>query len=55
MSDKNIDDVIIELKDFAFYLREKGYRFEDPFHSIVFLSTTHLPYIRLTPKGMYDE
>lgn len=54
MSDKNIDKLIIELKDFAAYLREKGYLLEDPFHSLLFFSTTHLPYIRVTPRGMYD-
>ena len=54
MSNKNIDELIIDLKDFADYLRLKGYKFEDPFHSLLFFSTTHLPYIRVTPKGMYD-
>lgn len=54
MSMKNIDELIIELKDFDHYLREKGYQFEDPFHSLLFFSTTHLPYIRVTPRGMYD-
>ena len=54
MSDKTIEDLMIDLKDFSQYLREKGYQFEDPFHSLLFFSTTHLPYIRITPRGMYD-
>ncbi|HVH96924.1 MAG TPA: adenine deaminase C-terminal domain-containing protein, partial [Bacillus sp. (in: firmicutes)] len=54
MSNKKIEDLIVEEKSFVAYLREKGYRFEDPIHSLLFFSTTHLPYIRITPQGMYD-
>jgi len=54
MSDKKIEDLIVEQKDFVAYLRKKGYRFEDPMHTLLFFSTTHLPYIRVTPQGMYD-
>ena len=54
MSNKKIEDLIVEQKSFVAYLREKGYRFEDPIHSLLFFSTTHLPYIRITPQGMYD-
>ncbi len=35
-------------------LIERGYRFADPIYSLFFLSSTHLPYIRVTQQGMYD-
>ena len=54
MSDKKIEDLIVEQKEFVDYLKENGYRFDDPFHTLLFFSTTHLPYIRITPQGMYD-
>ena len=54
MSDKKVEDLIVEQKNFVAYLRVKGYRFEDPIQTLLFFSTTHLPYIRITPQGMYD-
>jgi adenine deaminase len=54
MSDKTMEELVILHKDFGEYMREKGYRFDDPFHTLLFLSTTHLPYIRITQQGMYD-
>ena len=35
-------------------LIEKGYPFEDPVYSLLFFSSTHLPYIRVTQAGLYD-
>lgn len=35
-------------------LRERGYRFDDAIYTLLFLSATHLPYIRVTQKGIYD-
>ena len=54
MSNKTLEELIIEQKDFILYMKEKGYRYEDPFHTLLFFSTTHLPYIRITQQGMYD-
>lgn len=36
------------------YLKERGYHFTDPIYSLLFMSSTHLPYIRITPRGIYD-
>ncbi|WP_164219093.1 adenine deaminase C-terminal domain-containing protein [Virgibacillus sp. YIM 98842] len=36
------------------YLREFGYPFDDPIYSIFFLSSTHLPYVRITQQGIID-
>lgn len=35
-------------------LKEYGYRFDDPVYTILFLSATHLPYIRITQQGILD-
>lgn len=35
-------------------LKGFGYHFTDPIYSILFLSSTHLPYIRITPQGIMD-
>lgn len=35
-------------------LKERGYRFGDPVYSLLFFSSVHLPYIRITQKGMLD-
>ncbi|MBP3952574.1 adenine deaminase C-terminal domain-containing protein [Bacillus suaedae] len=35
-------------------LRVRGYKHEDPIYSLLFFSATHLPYIRVTQKGIYD-
>ncbi len=35
-------------------LRVRGYQHEDPIYSLLFFSSTHLPYIRVTPAGIYD-
>lgn len=36
------------------HLREAGYVHLDPVYSLMFLPATHLPYVRLTPQGIYS-
>ncbi|MFC4323991.1 adenine deaminase C-terminal domain-containing protein [Litchfieldia salsa] len=54
MSVKPVEELITEEKQLTFFLRERGYKFDDPIYTLLFLSSTHLPYIRITPKGIYD-
>lgn len=54
MSLKNIEQLQAEEKQLTHLLRERGYQFSDPIYSLLFLSSTHLPYIRITPQGIYD-
>jgi adenine deaminase len=54
MSDKKMEDLIVEENQLFAYLKECGYQFADPIYSMLFLSATHLPYIRVTQQGMYD-
>lgn len=41
----------VELKDI---LSTYGYQYEDPVYNLLFLSSIHLPYIRITQQGIYD-
>jgi adenine deaminase len=54
MSQKPLPSLIEEVKKLTSLLKERGYRFVDPIYTLLFLSSTHLPYIRITPKGIYD-
>lgn len=54
MSKKKLEDLIEEEKKLSSYLVERGYKFNDPVYSLLFFTSTHLPYIRVTQQGMYD-
>ncbi|MBP2240896.1 adenine deaminase [Cytobacillus eiseniae] len=54
MSDQKVEALIEAEKQLLTYLRAKGYQFADPIYSLLFFSSTHLPYIRITQQGMYD-
>lgn len=54
MSAKPMEVLMEEEKTLGELLRARGYAFADPIYTLLFLSSTHLPYIRITPKGIYD-
>ncbi|MBY6038241.1 amidohydrolase family protein [Fictibacillus nanhaiensis] len=54
MSNLAIEELIEEEKGLTSALRERGYVYEDPIYSLLFFSSTHLPYIRITQRGIYD-
>lgn len=54
MSEKPVDELIAAENELFAYLKECGYKFIDPIYSLLFFSSTHLPYIRVTQQGMYD-
>ncbi len=35
-------------------LKKRGYKHSDLIYTLLFLQSTHLPYIRITPRGIYD-
>jgi adenine deaminase len=35
-------------------LKERGYQHGDAVYTLLFLQATHLPYVRITQKGIYD-
>ncbi|MFJ7977395.1 adenine deaminase C-terminal domain-containing protein [Peribacillus sp. NPDC096379] len=54
ISEKSMPELIKEEKELKQLLQERGYVFSDPIYTLLFFSSTHLPYIRVTPTGMYD-
>ncbi|WP_217587888.1 adenine deaminase C-terminal domain-containing protein [Lentibacillus saliphilus] len=54
MYDGTMADLITKEKEIRETLKQYGYPFEDPIYSILFLSSTHLPYIRITQQGIVD-
>ncbi|WP_180953482.1 adenine deaminase C-terminal domain-containing protein [Bacillus sp. T33-2] len=54
MSNQPVNELIEQEKRLLAYLKEKGYQFSDPIYSLLFFSSTHLPYIRVTQQGIYD-
>lgn len=54
MSDEKMSNVIQKEKKMVNLLQERGYAYDDPAFTILFFSATHLPFIRVTPIGLYD-
>lgn len=54
MSAKPLEQLMQEEKGLTSLLRERGYQFDDAIYTLLFLSSTHLPYIRITQQGIYD-
>ncbi|MGE8207714.1 adenine deaminase C-terminal domain-containing protein [Heyndrickxia sp. NPDC080065] len=48
-------DILIEAeKKLKELLQERGYPHNDPIYTLLFFSATHLPYVRITQRGIYD-
>ena len=54
MSKANLPELIEQESRMKEILVEKGYPFEDPMYSLLFFTSTHLPYIRVTQAGLYE-
>ncbi|MGF9852964.1 adenine deaminase C-terminal domain-containing protein [Bacillus paramobilis] len=54
MSNLKMNELIQEEKQMVKLLQERGYAYDDPAFTILFFSATHLPFIRITPIGLYD-
>lgn len=54
MSDLSVEILMDQEKNLLAELKKRGYPFTDPVYSLLFFSSTHLPYIRITQQGMYD-
>ncbi|SFE88854.1 adenine deaminase C-terminal domain-containing protein [Alteribacillus iranensis] len=54
MSEKPMEELMEEHEHFVNALRERGYEHEDPVYSMLFFSSTHLPYVRVTQQGIFD-
>src|SRR5690606_28300341 len=53
-SELDFESLIEKDKEFKKIMTKFGYRFNDPIYTLLFLTSTHLPYIRLTPLGLFD-
>lgn len=54
MSQKPFNQVIAEEREIIQALKNAGYAFEDPAFTLLFLTATHLPFVRITQKGLID-
>ena len=54
MYDGRMDQLINKEKKLKQILQEAGYAYDDPIYNLLFLSSTHLPYIRVTQQGIVD-
>lgn len=54
MSRMEVKDLIKEEKRMRILLKERGYQYKEPSFTLSFLTATHLPFIRVTPQGLYD-
>lgn len=54
MFDGGMKELIEKEKECVQLLVEAGYEFNDPLYTLLFLSSTHLPYIRVTQQGIVD-
>ncbi|AXF57530.1 adenine deaminase [Salicibibacter kimchii] len=54
MADLSMEEVMERHASFVEVMKASGYPYDDPLYSIFFFSSTHLPYVRTTAKGIYD-
>ncbi|QQF64431.1 adenine deaminase [Bacillus mojavensis] len=53
-SSESYDIVLEKEQKLRDLLTERGYEYCDPVYTLLFLQSTHLPYIRITPRGIFD-
>ncbi|GAA0497416.1 adenine deaminase C-terminal domain-containing protein [Salinibacillus aidingensis] len=54
LSDVRMEELIKSEKELSNTIKEHGYSFNDPIYTLLFLSAAHLPYIRITQRGIID-
>ena len=54
VSDKPMEDLIREELHLKKELAARGYKHGDAIYTLSFLSSTHLPYVRVTQRGIFD-
>lgn len=54
MTDIPLHDLIQKEQLLLQYIKKQGFHFEDPIYTLGFFTATHLPYIRITERGLYD-
>lgn len=54
MSDLPMEEIMEQEKHMKRMLKERGYKHGDAIYTLLFLQATHLPYVRVTQKGIFD-
>lgn len=54
MSDLPMETLMEQETELKKALKERGYEHGDAVYTLLFLMATHLPYVRITQKGIYD-
>ncbi len=54
MSKLSMQTLISKTTELVHLLKERGYLYQDPFYTLFFLTSTHLPSVRLTAEGIYS-
>lgn len=54
MSDLPMETLMEQETELKNALKERGYEHGDAVYTLLFLMATHLPYVRITQKGIYD-
>ncbi|HLR11536.1 MAG TPA: adenine deaminase C-terminal domain-containing protein [Sporosarcina sp.] len=54
LSTERVEDLIEQEIVLKTALKDRGYHHTDAVYTFLFLQSTHLPYIRITPIGLYD-
>lgn len=52
--DGDVETLIAKEKVLKQALADRGYKYGDAIYTLLFLQSTHLPYLRITPSGIYD-
>lgn len=54
MTTENMEELASQDRQLKKVLEARGFRYSDPIYSLLFLSATHLPYVRITQQGIVD-
>ncbi|UTR08825.1 amidohydrolase family protein [Evansella sp. LMS18] len=54
ISSADMEELMEKERELKLALKERGYRYSDPVYSLLFFSATHLPYVRITQRGIFD-
>ncbi len=54
LSESNFEELMEQERVLKQTLKDRGYHLGDAIYTLLFLQSTHLPYIRITPKGIFD-
>ncbi|WP_058306166.1 adenine deaminase C-terminal domain-containing protein [Gracilibacillus massiliensis] len=54
MYDGSMPDLMVEDQRMKDILIDHGYQYQDPPYNLLFLSSMHLPFVRITPLGIID-